>query len=477
VQKLLSETIEKARSVISDGIAGRNKADFEEEFLAYWLSGSRVSSIYSILEPENEIAELQLVELTNDIDKIRWIVGNNRKQLNCYVRNLDGPTAIRRSKTCLYLPLPSMPTPPFPKTNRETFEFLQKMDPALENALLGFLRRNDHEGMVICAVKLGSSFALAGWEHMALDNKILRKGFRPGKVDPQVLFDRIALQKIRKLNIQRIDSDRLHGRIGSSNAMLKHKKVCIVGLGSLGSHIAFAIARSGVEDLALVDSEVLRAENVARHLCGMSEVGPDKVVAVRNRIQAHFPQVKIAHFTKEIHELLMNHSNPVTDADLVISATGNTAVERRLNDLSLADSPFPPVLYSWIEPYGIASHAVMIMPGAGGCFECCLNPETLRFAFAVADFKEEPTMREAGCQTSFSPYSALEAEQAASTAARLALAFLGGEVCESTRYTWLGNLGHIEKVKAQKNPVYEGESSFSLKMYGVDKQEGCTKCK
>jgi molybdopterin/thiamine biosynthesis adenylyltransferase len=463
--------------VISDGIAGRNKGDFEQEFLAYWLSDSSTSSIYSIVEAVDRVSELHLAELTNDLHQIRRIVGNNKKQIETYVRNVDGSTAIRRFKACLYLPLVSIPMPPFPKTNREVFEFLRKLDPAFESALLEFLRRNDHEGMVLCAAKIGGSFALAGWEHIGINKNVVSKGFRPGKVAPKVLNDRIAMQKIRKCRIQRIDSDRLHGRIGGSNALVKHKKVCIVGLGSLGSHIAFDLARSGVEEMVLLDPDILRAENVTRHLCGMSDVGQEKVVAVAKRIEAHLPQVKITHFTKEIHELLMGDPGPAAVVDLMISATGNTAVERRLNGLGLGASPFPPVLYSWIEPYGIACHAAIIIPGAGGCFECCLNPETLGFSWPVAEFgKEEPNMREAGCQTTFSPYSALEAEQAAAIATRLALAFLGGTISESTRYTWVGNLELIERVKARRNPVYDGKPFFSLHMHTIDKQKACARC-
>lgn len=476
--KLVSETIEKARTVISEGLSGRNEGDYEEEFLAYWRSDSGSSLIYSILEPPEKICELQLAELTNDLHKIRWILGNNKKQIASYVRNLNGSAAIRIFKPCLFLPLPSMPLPPFPKTHRDILELLREMNPALENALAEFLSSKDHEGTIICAGQVADSFVLVGWEHTAPDKKIVVKGFRPGKVNPRILEERMGSQKIRKLNIQRIDSKRLQGRIGGSNASLRDKKVCLVGLGSLGSQIAFILARAGVEEMILVDDDLLRPENVARHLCGMSEVGLEKVATVSKRIQAHFPQVKIACFSKQIHEVLMDHPDPVVGADLLISATGNTAMERRLNDLQLRDSQFPQVLYSWIEPYGIASHAVLIFSSIGGCFECCLDPETLKFDFSAADFgAKESTMREVGCQTTFSPYSALDSEQAASIAARLALAFLSEELDKSTRYTWLGDLDLIGEIKTQRSRIYAGKPSFSLHKFLLDKREDCTRCR
>ena len=45
--------------------------------------------------------------------------------------------------------------------------------------------------------------------------------------------------------------------------------VVIVGCGSIGSHLAMCLAKSGVSKFTLIDNDIVVAENVPRHLCDM----------------------------------------------------------------------------------------------------------------------------------------------------------------------------------------------------------------
>jgi len=72
-----------------------------------------------------------------------------------------------------------------------------------------------------------------------------------------------------------------------------NKRVIIVGCGSVGSLIALELARSGVGNFMLIDTDIMEYHNVCRHQCGISDVGEYKVIALKKRILNINPLAKI----------------------------------------------------------------------------------------------------------------------------------------------------------------------------------------
>jgi len=62
-KEIITESIEKARNIITDGITGNNEKDFEDEFLAYWSDGEPALKLYSILTIHDKITEIKLAQL------------------------------------------------------------------------------------------------------------------------------------------------------------------------------------------------------------------------------------------------------------------------------------------------------------------------------------------------------------------------------------------------------------------------------
>ena len=82
-----------------------------------------------------------------------------------------------------------------------------------------------------------------------------------------------------------ISEEERSGRLDPSHVVLKQRKVAIVGCGSMGSKVAAMLARSGVGQFVLVDSDVFLSENLVRNDLDWRDVGSDKVDAVAARIQ------------------------------------------------------------------------------------------------------------------------------------------------------------------------------------------------
>jgi hypothetical protein len=73
-------------------------------------------------------------------------------------------------------------------------------------------------------------------------------------------------------------------RLPPNHAVLPHKRIGIVGCGSLGSKIAAHLARGGVRDFVLVDDDILKPGNLVRHELDADGLGLHKADALGTRI-------------------------------------------------------------------------------------------------------------------------------------------------------------------------------------------------
>lgn len=115
------------------------------------------------------------------------------------------------------------------------------------------------------------------------------------------------------------------------HAALQDKRVAIVGLGSVGSKVAVALARSGVSRFLLIDDDVFLPSNLVRNQLDWSSAGYDKVDAVRNAIELVQPNADVAtrmfRFAgQESASFNTAVLEQVATCDLVIDATASAKV-------------------------------------------------------------------------------------------------------------------------------------------------------
>lgn len=86
--------------------------------------------------------------------------------------------------------------------------------------------------------------------------------------------------------------DRLYGT--GSVARLAQARVCIVGIGGVGSWAAEALARSGVGHVALIDADDVCVSNTNRQLHALDgEYGRPKVAVMAERMRAIHPRIEV----------------------------------------------------------------------------------------------------------------------------------------------------------------------------------------
>ena len=99
---------------------------------------------------------------------------------------------------------------------------------------------------------------------------------------------------------------------------LKKAKVCILGLGGLGSNVAVLLARSGIGYLKLIDFDVVEASNLNRQQYRISHIGIKKTEAIKTIIKERNPFVEID--TLDIKVDRENILSVVEDIEIVVEA-------------------------------------------------------------------------------------------------------------------------------------------------------------
>ena len=76
---------------------------------------------------------------------------------------------------------------------------------------------------------------------------------------------------------------------------LSRCRVALFGLGGVGSYAAEALARSGVGELELIDSDTVSRSNINRQLCALEDtVGKPKVEVVAARLRQINPAIRLS---------------------------------------------------------------------------------------------------------------------------------------------------------------------------------------
>jgi thiamine biosynthesis protein thiF len=99
---------------------------------------------------------------------------------------------------------------------------------------------------------------------------------------------------------------------------LKKAKVCILGLGGLGSNVAVLLARSGIGYLKLVDFDIVEASNLNRQQYRISHIGIKKTEAMKSIIREINPFVEVDILNIKVYR--ENIYSIVGDIEIVVEA-------------------------------------------------------------------------------------------------------------------------------------------------------------
>ncbi len=177
----------------------------------------------------------------------------------------------------------------------------------------------------------------------------------------RLIEEELSLEELRFYSRQiMLDEVGLEGQL-----KLKNRKVCIVGLGGLGSTIATQLTTMGVGHLRLVDRDVVEESNLQRqHLYNFDVIGYPKVEAAVKRLEKLNPYVTFEPLPLSLNE--RNVDNILGSMDVIVDGLDNMNARYAINRASVRLG-MPYVFGSAISSFGNAS---TIIPGETACLEC-----------------------------------------------------------------------------------------------------------
>ncbi len=473
----IEKLIEIALEILEKGIKGENKEDFIKEFLAYWDDGPRYIFL-SLFEPVENCEKLYLFELSKKLFGYKLILSGSEEELVNWLIPFNVKVESTKGEA-LYLPLSKF----YPFSLNVNSDLLKILGNRPNEKYIGkvgnFFNKNARNCIIVSSFLIDGERILFGWSHQRGTVEKF-KGFRRSHVPLDIRFKDPKNKNIpiEKIEIIRLDKRRIFKRGGAITTFLKKdNSIALAGCGSLGSYLAMSLSRCGISNFILIDNEYLFPENTPRHLCGFLEASlkMKKVDAVKKRLTEHFPHLECKTYFSDFLQLLQEEKINLEKCDLLIIAIGKISLERRINFLQRRGVIDCPVVYMWIEPFGIGGHILYVHPNKYGCYECCFDNNGI-FKYSIARSDEKFQKRESGCQSTFIPYSSLQIEQFISIASKKILTVLNKGLKESILYTWIGDIKEFEDMKFRINPMYVIKPPYSIIERKILSQETCRVC-
>ena len=155
--------------------------------------------------------------------------------------------------------------------------------------------------------------------------------------------------------------------------VLSDKTVLIVGVGSGGSYIATELARAGVGGFAILDFDRLELSNVARHVCGINDLGRYKTLAIQDKIWQINPHANIQTFEVDINNHKDHLSQLSEGADLLICASDNDRSRFNVNEVSVYTRT--PALFGRVITRAAGGDVLRVRPCDGPCYNCLFSQD------------------------------------------------------------------------------------------------------
>ncbi|MBN2311268.1 MAG: HesA/MoeB/ThiF family protein [Candidatus Hydrogenedentes bacterium] len=148
---------------------------------------------------------------------------------------------------------------------------------------------------------------------------------------------------------------------------LARARVCVVGLGGLGSAAAWYLTAAGVGALGLLDADVVELSNLQRQIVHSTpRLGQAKAESAAVSLAALNPDVRLE--PQIVRVSTANAAELLGAYDLVVDATDSFEAKFMLNDTCL--DLRKPLATAGIRE--LSGQAMLVVPGATACLRCAI---------------------------------------------------------------------------------------------------------
>lgn len=458
--RLLEVCVRQAKRVIEVGLTDGDSDRYQAEFIAYWENS------YGEEEPVNTWV-LSLVEETGTPpSRVNWVlfeeplgrfsslVYADESQFRLIQDYLDRQGIGYQDTRTLYLGELGNLSPPFCMRNRDAIDLIERVglssefeeylkdEPALP--LVTFVRVIDERNLVL------------GWCHRPVEVETTRRGRKLRKHErklspkqyPRLLDPRNSLTFVNRVSPQVFTRSRLVNRTAADYAGAHaggDMSVLIAGLGSVGSSLVPFLESTGVSKFHFVDPDVLRVENIGRHLLGLDDVGKNKAGAMADHVSRRNPLMAVQVRDSRIVPVILKEPTFLSDCDVYFFCTGDVNSETWIAHNLRRSDWCGPAFFIWVEPYLAGGHCVYLSETNDVSWDTLFTDNKFTHNVISNEVHDRVSFaqREAGCQVTFRPYSGFNLHLFLASLFPRIVNLLGTR-STSRCFSWIGDLAALQ---------------------------------
>jgi hypothetical protein len=475
--KIVLECINRAKKILTEGIKKENFNDFEDEFLSYWecnyfKNDIARSDFLCLINPYETIYSPYLLNLKTRLVGFNYVIHNNNKISDKFKSYLKQKKIDFTEQPVFYFELEKEKfLPPFDLNNEEVIILLNSINQNLVHQYESYLNDKAVEvGLVLANFKTKENKVLIGWMNspLILNSK---KGFRKNAVKPFDAFCKFQRKdKIIRVLPEIYTQSRLNMRTTGFKQPPEYTFL-IAGIGSVGSHLINLLNSLNKPEFRLVDNDILEVENIGRHFLGFNSLQQYKTKGMKNYLNELNPVQEIKTHEKSIVEIASNDVLFLNDSDYIFVATGKDNVDNWLYRLLKNGEIRKPMFIIWVEPYLAGGHVIYLHPKKLIDYEKLFENNSYKYNIISAKHynSSENTMalKEAGCQTTYIPYSAQNLMLFLASAFPILTSIIINSKDESKIFSWVGDLNFLKENKIDVSD-FAIQSSFGTIIENYD---------
>jgi len=461
--------LRKAKKIIKEGLEGTNHGDFKDEIMAYWTDTEESDIIqYLSLLPAfpRETTSLKICKLTPVYNHIKYLLYRNNKDSNTkMILDFVSEKGCHGSESdALFLADYEIdPKSHFPKNNED---ILNSLSSDSFDIFRKYIDSSSVEKHIFFSAETSTKPILLGWKHKNLFTK--RSGFRPGSLKLFTVLSKYQKNdKIERIFVNEYSNNRIENR--TSGFLHERFTFLVAGLGSVGSNLIYFLNGLNYPNFKLIDNDVLKIENVGRHLLGVSNINSFKTAALKAYIKNTRPDQDVTVKQSKLEAIVTNNRDYFNECSFAFIAIGNQNIENYLLKKQNEGIITVPMFFFWVEPYAIGGHCLFLHPEDKITLDNLYQGHLYRLNI-VAPFEyinSNPVLskQEAGCQTSYTPYSGNDVILFLSAIYKWMNDIIQNKLKISMAIQWTGNINFAKELGLTINEPYAQNEAYTSNLF------------
>lgn len=468
-ENIVRTCLQKAKKIIKEGLEGSNHGDFKDEIMAYWTDTEESDIIqYLSLLPvlPSETTSLKICKLTPPYHHIKYLLYKNNKDSSTKMildfvleKGCNGS----ESDALFLADYEIDPQSHFPKNNED---ILNSLSSNSIDIFRKYIDSSSIEKHIFFTAETSTKPILLGWKHKILFTN--RDGFRRGSLKPFTVLSKYQKSdKIERIFVNEYSNNRIENR---TSGILREKFTFLVtGLGSVGSNLIYFLNGLNYPNFKLIDNDVLKIENIGRHLLGVNNINSLKTNALKAYLKNIRPDQDVSVKQSKLETIVTNNHDYFNDCSYAFIAIGNQNVENYLLKKMNEGIITVPMFFFWVEPYAIGGHCLFLHPEDKVSLDKLYQEQLYRFNIVapIEYVNSNPILskQEAGCQTSYTPYSGNDVILFLSAIYKWMNDIIQNRVKISMAIQWTGNINFAKDLGLAINESYAQNEAYTSNLF------------